>query len=90
VFRASNGRLEGRDWDGVRYTGTAIETADGKIRVDLSQHVPPGVGLVGGKSIEIARVPIHGNRRWMLAGTNLRNWRKMTKQESGGINAWPR
>jgi hypothetical protein len=48
VFRASNGRLEGRDWDGVRYSGTAVETADGKIRVNLSQHVPPGVGLVGG------------------------------------------
>jgi hypothetical protein len=43
AFSVSNARLEGRDWDGVRYTGTAVETQDGNILVDLSQEVPQGI-----------------------------------------------
>jgi hypothetical protein len=48
VFTVSESRLEGRDWGGVRYTGTAVETETGKILVDVSQEIPPGKRLVTG------------------------------------------
>jgi hypothetical protein len=48
AFSVSNGRLEGWDWDRVRYTGTAVETPGGNILVDLCQEVPSGVELVTG------------------------------------------
>lgn len=50
VFTLENGRLAGRDWEGGRYTGSAIETAEGNIVLELGQEVPAGVKLVQGTS----------------------------------------
>src|SRR3954452_12407775 len=45
-----DGRLVGSDYVGAKYEGTASESSDGTINVDISFDVPPGVILVQGTS----------------------------------------
>jgi hypothetical protein len=48
IFRVSQGGVEGLDCAGGRYIGTAIEDANGNIRVRIKFEVRPGVILVQG------------------------------------------
>jgi hypothetical protein len=50
VFAISDGRIVGSDFVGGRYTGSATEQADGRIAVELTFDVRPGMMLVEGTS----------------------------------------
>jgi len=48
VFTVTGGKVEGHDYSGGKYSGTANERPDGKITLTLSFEVQPGRGLVQG------------------------------------------
>jgi hypothetical protein len=50
VFNIKGGKVVGSDYAGGRYHGTATEGANGKIAVDITFEVAPGLPLVQGTS----------------------------------------
>ena len=48
VFTVTGGQIEGRDYAGGKYSGTAKERPDGRITIALTFEVQPGVALVQG------------------------------------------
>ena len=48
VLLVNGNRVEGRDFAGSSYSGTAVEDGSGNIKLDLKMQVPPGVVVVSG------------------------------------------
>jgi hypothetical protein len=48
VFSINNDQIEGRDFAGSTYKGTAVQDGDGNIVLDVQMQVPAGVILVQG------------------------------------------
>jgi hypothetical protein len=52
VFLVEGQRLEGRDFAGGIYKGTAVQDGKGNIELDVQMHVPAGVKMAQGTALQ--------------------------------------